>query len=131
MAKKIIGVVVGLAVFMTVATVAGLIMRVSWPAYARVASAMEFTLPMMIARLLIGALATITMGIGTAVITKSPVARLMPGILMLVIFIPEHVMLWEKFPVWYHLTFLFYLVPLTYLGAHFARWGRPNSSVKA
>ena len=129
MVKNIIGVVAGLAVWMIVATIAGVIMRVAWPAYASVASAMTFTLPMMIARLSIGAVATITMGIVTAVITRSGIARLMPGVLMLVLFIPQHVMLWEKFPVWYHLTFLLYLVPLTSLGANFANWSRRNSSL--
>lgn len=129
MTKNIVSVVAGLGVWVIVATVAGFIMRVSWPAYASVASAMTFTLPMMIARLSIGALATITMGIVTAAIAKSVIVRLMPGVLMLLIFIPEHVMLWEKFPVWYHLAFLLSLVPLTYLGGRFG--GRPNSSVSA
>jgi hypothetical protein len=116
---------------MIVVTVAGFIMRVSWPAYASVASAMTFTLPMMIARLSIGALATIAMGIVTAVIAPSVIARLMPGIVMLVLFIPEHVMLWQKFPVWYHLTFLLSLIPLTYAGAHLARSDKSNSPVAA
>jgi hypothetical protein len=44
-------------------------------------------------------------------------------------FIPEHVMLWEKFPVWYHLAFLLSLVPLTYVGGRFG--SRPNSAVVA
>jgi hypothetical protein len=129
MTKNIVGVVAGLVVWVIVATVAGFIMRVSWPAYASVASAMTFTLPMMIARLSIGALATIAMGIVTAAIAKSVIVRLMPGVLMLLIFIPQHVMLWEKFPVWYHLAFLLSLVPLTYLGGRFGV--RPNSSVGA
>ena len=129
MTKNIVSVVAGLVVWVIVATVAGFIMRVCWPAYASVASAMTFTLPMMIARLSIGALATIAMGIVTAAIAKSVIVRLMPGVLMLLIFIPEHVMLWEKFPVWYHLAFLLSLVPLTYLGGRFG--GRPNSSVSA
>jgi hypothetical protein len=117
MAKNIVSVVAGLAVFVIVATAAGFIMRVSWPAYASARSAMTFTLPMMIARLSIGALATIAMGIVTAVIAKSVIVRLMPGLLMLLFFVPEHVMIWEKFPVWYHLTFLLSLVPLTCVGA--------------
>jgi hypothetical protein len=29
-------------------------------------------------------------------------------------------MLWDKFPVWYHMTFLLSLVPLTYLGGRIA-----------
>ena len=116
MAKKIVGVVAGLAVFVIVATVAGLIIRVSWPAYAGARSAMTFTLPMMIARLSIGALATIAMGFVTAVIAQSVIVRLMPGVIMLLFFIPEHVMIWEKFPIWYHLSFLLSLVPLTCVG---------------
>ena len=131
MAKNILGVVAGLAVWVIVATFAGFIMRASWPAYASVASAMTFTLPMMIARLSIGALATVSMGMVTAAMAQSVVARLMPGVLMLVVFIPEHVMLWEKFPVWYHLTFLLSLVPLTYAGGRIAEWRRANSPVEA
>jgi hypothetical protein len=42
--------------------------------------------------------------------------RLMPGLILLVAFIPQHIALWNSFPVWYHLTFLLSLVPLTYLG---------------
>ena len=39
------------------------------------------------------------------------------GILLLALFIPNHYLLWDKFPVWYHLTFLVSLFPLTLLGA--------------
>lgn len=117
MGKNVLGVVAGLAVWMVVVTLAGPIIRVTWPEYAAVASAMTFTLPMMIMRLSVGALATILMGVVTAAIVKSGVARLMPGVVMLILFIPEHINLWQKFPVWYHLTFLLSLVPLTYVGS--------------
>src|SRR5215510_11780331 len=127
MAKNIFGVVTGMAVWVIVATVAGLIMRVSWPAYASVAAAMTFTLPMMIARLSIGALATVAMGFVTTCITRSTLAGLIPGFIMLVAFIPEHVMIWDKFPIWYHLGFLLSLVPLTYVGNRLAR-ARPSAS---
>ena len=117
LAKAVIGVVAGLAVWMAVVAVAGLIMRSSWPAYARVADAMTFTLPMMLARLSIGALATLAAGWATAAIAPRPtLVRLMPGLILLAAFIPQHIALWNVFPVWYHLTFLLSLVPLTYLG---------------
>src|SRR5262245_30453964 len=117
MARKIVGVVAGLAAWMTIATVAGSIMRASWPAYASVADAMTFTLPMMFARLATGAVATLATGLVTAMIVpRSTLTVLMPGVLLLAGFIPVHVMLWGKFPVWYHLTFLVSLVPLTYMG---------------
>jgi hypothetical protein len=117
MAKKTLGVVAGLAVWIAVVSVAGVIMRASWPAYARVADAMTFTFPMLAARLSIGALATLAAGLVTATIAPlSVLTRLMPGVLLVIAFIPVHVMLWDRFPVWYHLAFLLSLVPLSYLG---------------
>src|SRR5262245_3909225 len=117
MAKRILGVVCGLAGWLIIVTVAGLIMRAAWPAYARVADAMTFTLPMMFARLSIGAVATVAAGWVAGVITKrSTIATVLPGVLLLLAFIPQHISLWDKFPVWYHLTFLASLVPLTFAG---------------
>src|SRR5262245_61091014 len=116
MAKRILGVVCGLAGWLIIVTVAGLIMRAAWPAYARVADAMTFTLPMMIARLSIGAIATLAMGWIVATITRSTVATIASGAVLLLVFIPEHITLWQKFPVWYHLTFLLSLIPLAVLG---------------
>jgi hypothetical protein len=124
MARTTLGVVAGLAAWVTIASIAGLIMRGVWPEYASVADTMTFTLPMLFARLAIGALATLVAGLVTAVIARrSLLARLMPGAFLLVVFIPVHVMLWDKFPVWYHLTFLVSLVPLTYVGGKIAEAG--------
>lgn len=117
MSKRILGVVAGLAVWMVVVTALGVVMRLSWPAYAGVAATMAFTLPMLIARLSIGAIATLVMGFVTARIAPRPLlVSVMPGVLLLLMFIPVHVNLWNVFPVWYHLTFLLSLVPLTYAG---------------
>jgi len=130
MARKILGVVSGLAVWLIVVTIVGAIMRRSWPAYASVAEAMTFTLPMMVARLSIGAIATVLAGLVTAyIIPRLGLATLMPGLLLLVGFIPVHINLWDKFPVWYHLTFLLSLVPLTYLGAMVAGAARTAEPV--
>jgi hypothetical protein len=128
MAKRILGVVAGLAVWVTVVITAGTIMRLSWPEYASVADSMTFTLPMLVARLAISTLATLGMGLVTAVIApRSMLAKLTPGVLLLAAFVPQHVKLWDQFPVWYHLTFLVTLVPLTYLGGTIARVGRTGS----
>ncbi len=116
-ARAVIAVVAGLAVWLAVVAVAGIIMRSSWPAYARVADAMTFTLPMMLARLSIGAIATLAAGWVTAALAPRPLlVRLIPGVILLAAFIPQHIALWHTFPIWYHLTFLLSLVPLTYLG---------------
>jgi hypothetical protein len=120
MASNVLGVVAGLVAWLLVATLTGLIMRNSWPEYAALAQTMSFTLPMMVARLSIGAVAMLSAGFVTALITRSAVARLIPGVLLLIAFIPQHSMLWDKFPIWYHLTFLLSLVPLTYVGSRLA-----------
>jgi len=120
MGKKILGVVAGLAVWVVVVTAAGVVLRVAWPEYVSAASTMAFTLPMKIARLSIGALATLATGWVTAWIARSPLTTLIAGALLLVMFIPQHVALWDKFPIWYHLTFLTSLVPLTVAGGHAA-----------
>ena len=117
MAKAVVAVVCGLAMWIAIIAVAGFIMRSSWPAYAAVADAMTFTMPMMLARLSIGALATLVAGwVTTAISPQSMLVRLMPGLILLVAFIPQHITLWNTFPIWYHLTFLLSLVPLMYLG---------------
>jgi|SRR5581483_9009492 hypothetical protein len=124
MSRKIAAVVAGLFAWLAVVTVAGLIMRASWPAYARVAASMAFTLPMLIARLSIGAMATVVMGLVTAaIVPQSLITRLLPGVLLVVAFVPEHIRLWQTFPVWYHLTFLLSLIPLTYVGGLGAKAG--------
>ena len=122
MAKNILGVVAGLVIWVVAVSVAGLIMRAAWPAYASVADAMTFTLPMMIARLSIGAVATVAAGWVAGTITRrSTIATVLPGVLLLLAFIPQHISIWEKFPVWYHLTFLLSLIPLTFAGGKMAQ----------
>lgn len=124
MTRSIVGIVAGLAIWLAIVMLAGLVFRSVWPEYARVAEAMTFTLPMMMARLSISAVATLAMGLVTAAIARSMLVRLIPGVLLLAVFIPQHVMIWDRFPVWYHLTFLLSLVPLTYVGGTIASVGR-------
>jgi len=123
MARKIIGILAGLAIWLVIALLAGFVIRSTWPEYVSVAGAMAFTFPMKIARLGIAAVATLAMGAVTARITRSVIASLTPGFILLIFFIPEHVILWHKFPIWYHLWFLATLVPLTYLGSSISRIG--------
>jgi uncharacterized protein (DUF983 family) len=56
-----------------------------------------------------------------AVGRQTIVPPLLSGVLLLAAFIPEHITLWEKFPVWYHLTFLLSLIPLTFAGGKMAQ----------
>ena len=52
-------------------------------------------------------------------------ARLLAGIL-LVLFVPLHYSLWDKFPVWYHALFLVSLLVLTLGGAMLYRRSAPT-----
>jgi uncharacterized protein (DUF983 family) len=42
------------------------------------------------------------------------------GTILLLVFIPEHASLWNKFPLWYHVTFLASLIPLCMVGGRLA-----------
>jgi len=123
MVRKITAVVAALVVWLAVVLVAGAIIRASWPDYVRVAAAMTFTLPMKLARLLIGAVATLAAGGAAAKIGGRAMAAI-TGTVLLLVFIPQHVSLWDKFPIWYHLTFLASLIPLSMIGGRFAGTAR-------
>jgi hypothetical protein len=119
MTRGIAGVAAGLVAWIVVATLANVALRVAMPGYADAETPMTFTLEMMFARLFLGAVSSVLAGAMTAWIARggSPRAPWILGFLLVALFIPLHVALWDKFPVWYHLTFLVSLLPLTLLGA--------------
>jgi hypothetical protein len=121
MLRTILGVVAGVLTWMLVAIVCGLILRASWPEYAAVEETMSFTLPMLLVRLSISTVALLIAGWMAALVARSERGPLILGIVLLLIFIPIHVNLWDRFPVWYHLLFLLTLVPLSILGGRIRR----------
>ena len=118
MARAIGGLVGGLVAWFLIATVGNLALRIAWTGYAEVEKAMTFTLAMMVARLVLGALSSLGAGLTVAWITKrnGRMAQVLAGILF-VLFVPVHYSLWDRFPLWYHLTFLVSLVLMTLWGA--------------
>src|SRR4051812_44600127 len=67
----IIGAVIGgLVAWTVVATLLNLALRLAWPPYATVEKAMTFTLGMQLARLVIGAVASLAAGFTTAWISR-------------------------------------------------------------
>jgi hypothetical protein len=118
MARGIAGAVGGFVAWFIVATVLNLVLRWWWPGYADAERPMTFTLPMLAARLVVGALSSLGAGFVLARIAKRagrPAVIL--GIVLLAVFIPVHYGLWDKFSVWYHAAFLASLVPFVVLGA--------------
>ena len=116
---KIAGaVIIALVTWFFVATVVNLALRAWWPHYHEAETSFNFTFAMKFARLVLGAISTLGAGFVAAWIAKGRMrVATLTGIALLCLFIPGHYMIWNKFPVWYHLTFLLSLLPLTLLGA--------------
>lgn len=125
--RTIAGIFAGLATWVLVVTVLNWGLRLWLPGYAQAEPAMLFTLGMKIARLTIGALTSLIAGALVRAITPASVASWIVGLVLLALFVPDHIHVWNKFPIWYHLTFLVTLVPLVLLGARL----RPYAKVKA
>jgi hypothetical protein len=116
--RAVAGVAGGLFTWVVVATVGNLLLRVVWPSYAEVEVVMNFTPAMLVMRLLLGALSSLGAGFLAAWITKGGRGAVnVLACLLLVVFIPVHYKLWERFPVWYHLVFLVTLIAATIFGA--------------
>jgi hypothetical protein len=123
--RTIVAVVAGPFVWFAIATVLNFGLRALIPGYHRAEPAMAFTLTMEIARLALAIVASL--GAGAVIRLIAPASRLAPvivGVLMLALFVPEHIRLWPRFPVWYHLFFLITLAPLIIAGAQLPRMRR-------
>jgi hypothetical protein len=126
MLRSICAVVISVITWFLVATGGNLLIRALLPDYAAVEVSMNFTMPMKIARLVLGLISSLFAGVVCAAIAHSGshAAKVVAGI-MVVLFIPVHYMLWDKFPVWYHLFFLLSLAPAVLVGASLWSNGRP------
>jgi len=126
--KKVLAVLAGLVLWVVVVSLLNRGLRLGVPGYAAAEPAMTFTLGMKIGRLLIGAAASLAAG--AAVSTMARPSTSLPwvlGAILLAAFIPIHIQLWTKFPVWYHLVFLATLAPLVALGAGLRRRLSPHA----
>jgi hypothetical protein len=122
MKRAILAFISAAVVWVLVVSVLDRALRFIIPGYAVAEPRMAFTLGMMAARLIIAALTSLAAGAVTAVVAPaSPSVPWVLGVVMLLLFIPDHLRLWSVFPLWYHLTFLVTLVPLVVLGARLPR----------
>jgi hypothetical protein len=127
--RTIGGIVAGIIAWAVVVTVLNFGLRLWLPGYVQVEHAMLFTLPMKIARLSIAAVTSLVAG--AVILAVAPASRWAPwivGLLVLLLFLPSHIYLWTRFPIWYHLTFLLTLVPLVVLGAQLWPRGTPRTA---
>ena len=122
MLKSILAIVVAVVTWFVVATIGNWILRAALPGYAAVEVSLNFTLSMMICRLVLGLVSSLCAGFVCAAIAGGTgVGPKIAAGIMLVLFLPVHYMLWTKFPIWYHLFFLLSLVPTMLIGAALKR----------
>ncbi len=124
MKRSIFAVLGGMVAWILVASLLNRGLRIGLAGYALAEPTMTFTLGMKVARLILGALSSIAAGAVVSLI--APSKKQLPwvlGAIILAVFIPEHIYLWAKFPVWYHLVFLVTLAPLVALGGSLGRSG--------
>jgi hypothetical protein len=120
--KIVLGVLIGLAVWTVVATVGNLVIRGLVSGYAEAEPAMRFSLPMLLARLGLGAVSSVAAGFVCATAFRSvPTAVTFLAVVLVICFVPVHYSMWTRFPPWYHGAFLVSLAPLVLLGARLAR----------
>ena len=129
MKRAILAFLAGLVTWLFVVSVLDRGLRIALAGYAVAEPKMTFTPGMMAARLTIAALTSVIAGAVAGWISRGSVrVAWVVGAILLAVFLPEHVRLWNAFPIWYHLTFLGTLLPLVVLGSWLTRTrtsGRP------
>jgi hypothetical protein len=118
MKRSILACLVGLLTWVVVVSVINRVLRLSLPNYTTAEHTLQFTLGMKWARLLMAIVTSLLAGAVTRWISPSSRwAPLIVGSVVLAMFLPAHIAIWSKFPVWYHLTFLLTIIPAVLVGA--------------
>jgi hypothetical protein len=124
MRRTIVAIIAGLVGWAVIVTVINWGLRLGLPGYRLAEPTLVFTLGMKIARLTMAAITSVAAGALVRLIApQSRIAPWIVGLIILALFLPAHVQLWHRFPIWYHLSFLVPLVPLVALGAWLAARG--------
>jgi hypothetical protein len=121
--RAALAIITGLLVWAGCAIAFDFLLRAILPGYHAAEPTMDFTLAMMLGRLALpGALPSLVAGFVTATIAPGrPRVITILAVILVVVFLPSHYYLWNKFPLWYHVTFLGSLILLTSCGARLQR----------
>ena len=118
MKRTILACLAGLLTWVVVVTVINRVLRLSLRNYTAAEQTLQFTLGMKWARLLMAIGTSVVAGAVTGWISRSSRwAPLIVGSVVFAMFLPVHIGIWSKFPVWYHLTFLLTIIPAVLVGA--------------
>jgi hypothetical protein len=122
----------GVIAWLVIVSLLNRVLRLTIDGYAAAEPTLVFTLGMMVGRLSIAALTSLAAGAIMRWIAPASIAPAWAlGILLLVVFVPEHIKLWNMFPAWYHLAFLVPLVPLLLIGSLLGRRRLSGSEIPA
>ena len=117
MLKIILGIIGGFVVWSILWVAGDAVLRTVWTSYDESVKTMNLSFSMLIMPLILSVIVSIISGYIAALIarenTKSP---LILGIILLIVGVLVQMSVWEQIPLWYHLTFLILLVPMTILG---------------
>ena len=117
MLKIILGIIGGFVVWSVLWVAGDAVLRTVWTSYNESVKTMQINSAMLIVPLILSVIVSIISGYIAALIagenTKSP---LILGIILLIVGVLVQMSVWEQIPLWYHLTFLILLVPMTSLG---------------
>lgn len=125
MLKIILGVVAGFFVWSILWVGTDAVLKSAWTYYSRSVEAMSFSSAMLIVPLILSAVCSIIAGyIAAKISNENSKSPLFLGVLLLIAGIFAQMSVWEKIPLWYHLTFWILLIPATVLGGRLARPSR-------
>ncbi len=117
MVRIILGVIVGFIVWSILWVGFDAILRAVWSNYNQSAETMNFNSSMLIVPLVISAIVSIISGYLAALISReNSISPIILGVLLLIVGIFVQLGVWDKIPLWYHLTFWILLIPMAILG---------------
>src|SRR6266536_636620 len=103
--RTFLSIVAGLVAWGVVVTLLNFGLRAAIPGYHAAETNLEFTLAMKIGRLTEAAIASVAAGaIAGSIVPSKKWTSWLVGLIILAMFLPVHIRLWNTFPVWYHLA---------------------------
>jgi hypothetical protein len=120
--RTIGSIIAGLVAWVVIVTLLNFGLRAMLPGYHAAEATLQFTLAMKIGRLTEAAISSVAAGAIVSMIAPSKKwAPWLVGLIILAMFLPLHLSIWDKFPAWYHLAFLVPLAPLVAFGGTLTR----------
>ena len=123
------GVAVGACVSWIVLQGGIALLEAAWPSYAAAAPTRAYTLPMLFARLVVFSTMIVATSAAAARAAREPRMAWVAGIAILVYSLPLHTppgVVWDAYPLLYHLVYLASILPLAWLGGHWERSPDPE-----